>query len=188
MGAYFAAFFLSSANRFSASSESCGRGPAPQFLQRRVRRGSPNSASCPGSVGGAAFPGTTRCSPSSWFRTALARFTTRSGSPAARRGCRSSCRCLQPRAGAGTRRCFPGLPHRDVQVAGVGQALGELHQLVIVGGEHGLAPDLVVEVLGDRPRDGHTIVGRGAAPDFIEQHEAPGRGVVEDRWSRSSPP
>ena len=73
-----------------------------------------------------------------------------------------------------------GLPHRHVEVPGVLQPLGQLHQLVVVGGEHRLAADPVVQVLGDRPGDRHPVVGRGAAADLVEQHQAPAVGVVQD--------
>ncbi len=83
----------------------------------------------------------------------------------------------------------PGFAHGHVEVAGVGQPLRELHQLVIVGGEHRLAADPVVQVLADRPGDGHAVVGAGAAADLVEQDE--GRGASrygEWRWSRPFPP
>src|SRR6266511_581572 len=60
------------------------------------------------------------------------------------------------------------LTHRDVEVADVLELLGELRQLVIMRRKNRLAPDAVVQALGDRPGDCHAIVGRCAAPDLIE--------------------
>ena len=73
-----------------------------------------------------------------------------------------------------------GLAHGDVVVPRVLQLLGELHQLVVVRGEHRLAADPVVQVLGHRPRDRDAVVGRRAAADLVEQHQAPRPRVVED--------
>ena len=74
----------------------------------------------------------------------------------------------------------PRLAHRDVVIPRVLQGLGELHQLVIVGGEHRLAPHPVVQVLAHRPGDRHPVVGRGATADLVQQHQALGGGVVKD--------
>ena len=79
--------------------------------------------------------------------------------------------------------------HRHVEVAGVGQPLRQLHQLVIVGGEHRLAADPIVQVLADRPGDGHAVVGAGAAADLVEEDQ--GRRSWRCggwRWSPPSPP
>ena len=51
---------------------------------------------------------------------------------------------------------------------------------MVVGCEDRLASDAVVQVLGHRPCDGHSIVGRGAAPDFVEENEAPRARSVQD--------
>ena len=58
----------------------------------------------------------------------------------------------------------------------------EASQLVIVGGEEGLAAQFgdIVDVLDDRPGDGQTVVGAGAAADFVEDDKAAGSGVIED--------
>src|SRR5712691_8746889 len=71
--------------------------------------------------------------------------------------------------------------HRDVEVAEVLELLGELCQLVIMRRKDRLAPDAVVQALGDRPGDCDAVIGGGAAPDLIEQHQAPARGSMQDR-------
>src|SRR6266496_4273677 len=49
---------------------------------------------------------------------------------------------------------------------------------MVVRRENRLAADGVVEALRDRPGDRHAVVGRRAAPDLVEQHQAAGaRGV-----------
>ena len=73
------------------------------------------------------------------------------------------------------------LAHRDVEVANVLELLGELRQLVIMRRKDRLAPDAVVQALGDRPGDRDAIVGRCATADLIEQHQAPARSGVQDR-------
>lgn len=51
---------------------------------------------------------------------------------------------------------------------------------MIVGGEEGLRPHGIVEMLHDRPGQTEPIEGAGASPDFIQHDEAPRRGIVED--------
>ncbi len=74
-----------------------------------------------------------------------------------------------------------GLPDRHIEISGVRQPLGQLHQLVVVRREHSLAADPVVQMLGDRPGDGHAVISGGAAPDFIEQHQRSLGGAVQNR-------
>ena len=71
--------------------------------------------------------------------------------------------------------------HRDIEVARVLQLFRELGELVVVGRENRLAADRVVQAFRDGPGDRDAVVGRGAAADFVEQHETPPRGPVEDR-------
>ena len=61
-------------------------------------------------------------------------------------------------------------------VRGVGQG----GQFKIMRGEQGEGPDLVGEVSGACPRQGHPVVGAGAAAYLVNQREAFVRGVVED--------
>ena len=65
---------------------------------------------------------------------------------------------------------------------------GEPRQLMIMGREQGPAFDLVVHRLDHRPGDREPVVGRGAAPDLVEDDEAvrasPGRGSRRSRPSR----
>lgn len=60
--------------------------------------------------------------------------------------------------------------------------MGELDELVVVGGEEGLRGEsgAVVEVLDDGAGDGHAVVGTGAAADLVEDDEGAVGGVVED--------
>ena len=76
---------------------------------------------------------------------------------------------------------FADLAHGHVEVADVLELFGELCQLMVVGREDRLASDAVVQALRDRPGDRDAVVGRCAAPDLVEQHQAPGGGGVQDR-------
>ncbi len=60
--------------------------------------------------------------------------------------------------------------------------LAERGQLVIVGGEECQRAKLrgLVQILEDRLRDAHAVVGAGTATDLVEDEQAAGRGVGED--------
>src|SRR5579875_4016434 len=58
-------------------------------------------------------------------------------------------------------------------------AIGQLIKMMVVRGKERFAPDLH-KIFGYRPRNRETIVGAGAAPYLIENHEAAGGGVVQD--------
>lgn len=68
----------------------------------------------------------------------------------------------------------------DVAVDHGFAGVGEVGELVIVGGEERAAFDFVVQMLGDRPGDGESVEGGGAAADFIENDQGFFGGVVED--------
>ncbi len=62
------------------------------------------------------------------------------------------------------------------------QPLGQVGQLVIVGGEERLSaqPGMVVDILDHRPGDRQPVVSARAAPDLVEQQQAATGGVVEN--------
>ena len=51
---------------------------------------------------------------------------------------------------------------------------------MVVGGEQRAAADVVVQVLDDGPGQREAVVGARPAADFVEDHQAARRGVVED--------
>jgi len=61
-------------------------------------------------------------------------------------------------------------------------------QLVVVRGEEAPGSRHVVEVLGDRPGQGHAVVGAGAAADLVEDNEALGRALFRMFAASSSRP
>ena len=48
-------------------------------------------------------------------------------------------------------------------------------------GKERLGPAGGVDVFDHRPRDGETVIGRGAAANFIQQDQRARRGRIEDR-------
>ena len=63
---------------------------------------------------------------------------------------------------------FPHL-HGD---AGHGlSAVRQRHHLVIMGGEQRAALVGLMQMLGRRPGDGQAVIGRGAAPDLIQDDQ-----------------
>jgi len=58
--------------------------------------------------------------------------------------------------------------YRDVQIADAFAVLGELGQLVIMRGKQRARFDLIVEKLGDAPRDGEPVERGRAAADLVE--------------------
>ena len=70
----------------------------------------------------------------------------------------------------------------DGVVLKAGKGFGELGEFVVMGGKEGTGAGAFggVEVFNDGPGDGETVVGAGAAPDFVEDDEAFGAGVIED--------
>jgi len=75
---------------------------------------------------------------------------------------------------------FVPLSHGDVEVSDGVLGFGEGAEFVVVSGKEGAASDLIVEVLGDGPRDGEAIEGSGAAANFIEDDEALFGCVIDD--------
>src|SRR5699024_3190840 len=69
--------------------------------------------------------------------------------------------------------------YRDAIILDARQTLFKFVQMMIMRGEERLAADFV-QMLGDRPGDRKAVVSAGAAPDFVENHEAARRGVVEN--------
>ena len=61
--------------------------------------------------------------------------------------------------------------------------LSQVRQLVIVGGEQrpGPQPRAVVDVLGHGPGDRKPIESRGSAADLVQQEQASGCGLPQDR-------
>ena len=80
--------------------------------------------------------------------------------------------------------------HRHVVVLRArGQVCGQVGQFVVMRREERAGADLVVQMLGDAPRDAQAVEGARAAADLIEDDQAALGGVVEDvRRSRSSRP
>src|ERR1700730_14621164 len=68
----------------------------------------------------------------------------------------------------------------DVDVFDGWQEFGEFGEFVIVGGEKGARAGVLLEMFDDGPGDGEAVEGGGAAANFVEEHEARGRGVMED--------
>ena len=62
-------------------------------------------------------------------------------------------------------------PHRHIVIGDGLLGVGQICQLVIMGGEEGAAADAVVQVLGDGPGDGEAVKGGGAAADLVENDE-----------------
>ena len=76
--------------------------------------------------------------------------------------------------------CVADLAHRDVEVAQRAAGRPRAASARDSAWRTGLAADRVVQVLGDRPRDATRRRRCGAAPDLVEQHQAPRRRGVED--------
>ena len=74
-----------------------------------------------------------------------------------------------------------GLADRHVQVLHAWKKVAQLGEFVVVGGEDGLGADVLMKVLGDRPRDRHAVVGGRSPPDLVQQDQASLRGAVDDR-------
>ena len=72
------------------------------------------------------------------------------------------------------------LAHGHALVADARVALGQVGELVVVGGEEGAGADLGVDVLDDGPGQGQAVEGRGAAADLVQDDEGAFGGVVED--------
>ena len=73
------------------------------------------------------------------------------------------------------------LDRRQVHVGRARMGLGQLGQLEIVGREQGEAAAVVDQVARDRPGQRQAVEGRGAAPDFVHQHQRVLGGAVQDR-------
>ena len=63
------------------------------------------------------------------------------------------------------------LLRRHVVVLHPRKLFGKFGQLEVVGGEERLRPGAGVQVFDRRPGDGQAVIGRGAAPDFVEQDQ-----------------
>ncbi len=61
------------------------------------------------------------------------------------------------------------------------QPIGQPRQLMIMGREQGPRLDLVMHRLDHRPGDRQPVIGRRAAADLVEDHQAVGRCLGEDR-------
>ena len=74
------------------------------------------------------------------------------------------------------------LADRDVVVLHARTHLLHLVELVVVRGEErlGMGRGVVVQVFDHGPGDRDAVVGRRAAPDLVEQHDAAVRDVVQD--------
>ena len=70
----------------------------------------------------------------------------------------------------------------DVIVADAGQLALQRRQLVIVGGEQGLGPQLfrVGAVLQHRPGNGHAVKGRGAPADLVQNQQTVRSGGLQN--------
>ena len=73
-----------------------------------------------------------------------------------------------------------GFLHQHLGIGHVGQQLGQLVELVVVGGEDRAGAEVAGQVFGHRPGDREAIEGGGAAADLIEQHQGALAGVVKD--------
>src|SRR5262245_1308220 len=71
------------------------------------------------------------------------------------------------------------LLHQHVVVPKVRQRFGKLGQFVVVGREERSAADGIMQEFGDGPGQAHAIVGAGAPANFVEDHQALRRGIVE---------
>src|SRR5205085_3336759 len=73
------------------------------------------------------------------------------------------------------------LGYLHVKIAEARQRLGQLGQLVVVGCEESLRAQarVVVYVFEDGAGDGEAVVGRGAAPEFVQEDERARRGVMK---------
>ena len=67
-------------------------------------------------------------------------------------------------------------------VLDAGEGVLHLVQFVVVRGKHhlGATHGVVVEELGDGPSDADAVVSAGAAPDFVKQHKAPRRHIIQN--------
>ena len=72
--------------------------------------------------------------------------------------------------------------HRNVVVLDAGERVLHFIQLVVVCGKHHLGPahGMVVQKLSDGPSDTNTIVSARTTSDFIQQHEAPRRHIIQN--------
>ncbi|MCY1177816.1 hypothetical protein D9M73_181400 [compost metagenome] len=59
-------------------------------------------------------------------------------------------------------------------------AFGEPSQFVIMRGEQAAAAIVVMDRLDHRPGNGEPVIGRGAAPDLVEDDEAARRGLRQN--------
>ena len=178
-----AALRCSSASRLSASSGVSGRGRVPERPSTGCGAAGREERQLRRDRARAVPPAPPGAHPRASRSTSRARRTTASGKPG-QLGHVDAVRAI------GAARLEPVEEHdacRPVsrtatfRLRACGQLLGQLHQLVVVGGEHRLAADPVVQVLAHRPGDRDAVVGGGAAADLVEQHQAARGGVVEDR-------
>ena len=71
--------------------------------------------------------------------------------------------------------------HCNVEILHTGEGLLHIVEFVIVGGEKGLCPLTVfVDVLHYGPGYGHSVVSGGSTADFIQQHQGPGRNIMQN--------
>ena len=73
------------------------------------------------------------------------------------------------------------LDRREMHVGRLRKFRGQLRQFEVVRGEQRVAAVVRQQMPGDGPREREAVEGRSAAADFVHQHEALRRRVVEDR-------
>ena len=70
--------------------------------------------------------------------------------------------------------------HLEMRVTAGRPVLGKLRELEVMGREQGIGLIVPGKPLGHRARQCEAVVGRGAAPDFVEQDERAIGGVMQD--------
>lgn len=74
---------------------------------------------------------------------------------------------------------FVPFTHSNVAIDDSIAGVGEVGEFMVMGGEEGAAFDLVVQMLGDCPRDGETVESCGSAADLIENDQRFFGGMIE---------
>ncbi len=69
---------------------------------------------------------------------------------------------------------------RDRGIFDTGKLPRQRRHLMVVGREKRPAAVHVVQMFERGPGDGKPVIGRGAAPDFVEDHQRPVVGLIED--------
>ena len=71
-------------------------------------------------------------------------------------------------------------PHRHVQIPGPSKTVRQVGELMVMGGEQAPGTQSVVDMLTDRPGNGHAVEGGGAAADFIKENQGSVGGMAEN--------